>query len=138
VKGLAQVDVTGKPMFRSEQERKQFYAEIKLWAKDALVRIIVTAYDPKKEEEELRSKAQNRYYHKLLDIICDHTGDDHLELHEKLKIRLLGRPYVLDDKEVIIVPSTTELTLKTFGDYLEKVFRFASEELGLSLPESKY
>lgn len=115
----------------------QFDAECKLLAK-GMCRVVVTDYDPKKEEEDIRSKAQNRYYHKLLDIICDHTGDNHLEMHEKLKIELLGRPYVHKDREVIIVPSTTELTTKIFGDYIEKVFKFASEELGLVLPSSNY
>lgn len=100
------------------------------------VRIIVTEYDPEKEEEEKRSKAQNRYYHLLLDIICNHTGDEHLDMHEQLKIQLLGRPYVLKDKEIIVVKSTKELTTKEFGDYLEKVFKFASEEYSLVLPAS--
>lgn len=102
------------------------------------LRVVFTPYDPEKEEEEKRSKAQNRYYHLLLDIICDHTGDEHMTMHEQLKIELLGRPYVLKDKEVIVVKSTKELTLKEFGDYLEKVFKFASEEFGLHLPAPKH
>lgn len=113
----------------------QFEAELRLH-KGETARVVVVPYDAKKEEEEIRSKAQNRYYHLLLDIICDHTGDEHLEMHEQLKIQLLGRPYVLKDKEIIVVKSTKELTTKEFGDYLEKVFKFASEEYGLVLPAS--
>lgn len=136
VKTTAKIGETA--MFRWEANAyKQFLAELKLH-KGEEVRILVYPYDAKAEEEELRSRAQNRYYHKLLDIICDHTGDDHLSMHEELKIRLLGRPYVLKDKEVIIVPSTTELTTKTFADYLEKVFKFASEEFSLVLPSPNY
>lgn len=115
--------------------RLQALAELKLHKAEE-VRIIVTPYDKEKEEEDLRTIQQNRYYHKLLDIICDHTGDNHMEMHEKLKIELLGKPYVYKDREVIVVPSTTELTTKTFGDYLEKVFKFASEEFGLVLPST--
>lgn len=117
------------------ESRPQFQAELRLH-KGEIVRVSVTPYDPLMEEEDRRSKAQNRYYHKCLDIICAETGDNHLELHEKLKIELLGRPYVYKDKEVIIVPSSTELTTKTFGEYLEKVFKFAAE-LGIVLPDSK-
>lgn len=120
--------------FVIEDDRiKQFHAECKLLAKGTC-RVVISDYDPVKEEEELRTIQQNKYYHKLLDIICDHTGDNHMEMHEKLKIELLGKPYVYKDREVIVVPSTTELTTRTFGDYLEKVFKFASEEFGLVLP----
>lgn len=111
----------------------QLKAEIRHLAAMQHIRIVITPYNEKEEEEERRSAAQNRYYHKCLDIICDHTGDNHLELHEKLKVELLGRPYVLKDREVIIVPSTKDLTTKTFGDYLEKVFKFAAE-MGIVLP----
>lgn len=136
VKALVKINGNGNPTIKLE-DYKQGVAELKLHAKEQTVRVTVTPYDPIAEEEDSRSKAQNRYYHKLLDIICDHTGDTHLELHEKLKIELLGRPYVYKDKEVIVVPSTTELTTKTFGDYLERVFKFASEEFGLVLPSPK-
>lgn len=137
IKTLGHFSGTLQRFLLKQDMRKQFESEVKLHAGDgSLVRVIVEPYDKQKEEENQRSKAQNRYYHKLLDIICDHTGDNHLEMHEKLKIELLGRPYVYKDKEVIIVPSTTELTTKTFGDYLEKVFKFASEEFGLVLPST--
>lgn len=113
----------------------QFIAELKLH-KGEIAKVSVTPYDPIAEEEDKRSKAQNRYYHKCLDLICEHTGENHLKLHEDLKVELLGRPYVYKDKEVIVVPSTTELTTKTFGDYLEKVFNHAAT-MGIVLPDSK-
>lgn len=134
VKGLATVDVTGKPTFKTEQERKQFYAEIKLQARDALVRIIVTPYDPVQEEEDQRTLKQNRYYHALLEIICDYTGDTHMDMHRRLKLEILGIPFIFRDRDLIEIPSTTGLSTKKFGEYLEKVFKFASEEFGLVLP----
>lgn len=135
IKTLARI--TDKGTVHIQMERlNQVKAELKLH-KDEDIRIIAIPYDPKAEEEERRSAAQNRYYHMCLDIIADHTGDNHLELHEKLKIELLGRPYVLKDREVIVVPSTKDLTIKTFGVYLEKVFKFAAEH-GIVLPTPNY
>jgi len=135
VKGLATVSNYGL-LEMLPKDKVQFAAEIKvLSTKGDVVRLIASAYDPKKEEEEQRTLRQNRYYHKLLDIICDHTGDYHKDMHRELKIKILGRPYIYKDREVIEVPSTRDLTTKTFGDYLERVFQFASEEFGLVLPE---
>lgn len=101
-------------------------------------KLVLTNYDPEKEEKERRTLAQNNYYHMLLDIICDHTGDEHMDLHTQLKIRFLSRPYVLDEREVIVIGHTRDLTIPEFGEYLEKVFKFASEYYQLVLPEPKY
>ena len=98
------------------------------------VRVTIEPWDEEREQEYLRSEAQNRYYHKLLDIICEHTGDTHLDLHDKFKVKFLGKPYVLDDKEYIVVPSTTSLNSKNFGEYLEKIFAFVGEEYEMILP----
>lgn len=133
VKGLAIVHPDGHLSMQGTP-KLQFIAELKL-RKGEQARIIVTPYDPKQEEEDQRTLKQNRYYHKLLDIICDHTGDNHMDMHRSLKVELLGKPYVYKDREVVVIPSTKDLTTKTFGDYLEKVFKLASEQYGLVLPE---
>lgn len=116
-----------------DKEKTKYEDKLRFFP-DGRYKMSIEPYDERKEAEMLRTQAQNRYYHKLLDIICDHTGDDHLDMHDKLKIKFLGRPYVLDDKEYIIVPSTTTLTSKNFGEYIEKVFLFSAEEYGLVLP----
>ena len=102
----------------------------------SMMKVEVTAYDEKKEKEARRTEQQNKYYHKLLDIICDYTGDTHRELHENLKFQFLAYPYVRGDKEYWIVKSTKDLTSKNFGDYLEKVFNWAVTEHDLVLPSS--
>lgn len=106
--------------------------------KDKTYRVTIDDYDPDKEEEEVRTKKQNAYYHVLLDIICKHTGDDHMDLHDYLKYKFLSRPYVCRDGEAIIVGSTRSLTIEGFGEYLEKVFKFASEYYELVLPNPSY
>lgn len=135
IKSLGYYSVLAEKLVIKSELKAQFDAECKLLAKD-VCRITIVPYDEKKEVEEQRSLAQNRYYHKLLDIICDHTGDEHMDMHKELKVRLLSNPYVLDDREYIIVGSTRDLTTKEFGGYLEKVFKFASEEFSLVLPSS--
>ncbi len=122
-----------KLVFIDDNERKRFDVVVGMLP-EAEFRMIVELYDARKEEERKRTENQNRYYHKLLDIICEFTGDDHLDMHDKLKAKFLGRPYVLDNKEYIIVPSTTSLNSKNFGEYLEKIFAYVSEEYELILP----
>lgn len=114
---------------------KQLRSQLKFFP-DCDCKLEICVYDERKEKEKLRTEAQNRYYHKLLDVICDYTGDTHMDMHDKLKVKFLGRPYVMDDKEYIIVKSTTELNTKTFTEYLEKIFHWASEELELRLPDA--
>lgn len=120
-------------IFKDNAEYQKYKAKLTLLQGQEF-RMTVELWDEKREKEFLRTEAQNRYYHKLLDIICSDTGDIHLELHDKFKAKFLGKPYVLDDKEYIIVPSTTSLNSKNFGEYLEKIFAYASEELGIVLP----
>lgn len=100
------------------------------------IKLEFTSYDEDKEKDKLRTEQQNKYYHKLLDIICAHTGEEHMQVHTDLKCMFLSRPWVKGNKEYTLVKSTTELTSKDFGDYLEKVFQWASSELGLILPSS--
>jgi hypothetical protein len=100
------------------------------------LRVEIKKYDAKKEREKLRTEQQNKYYHKLLDIICDYTGDDHISTHSELKAMFLSRPWVRGDKEYILVGSTRDLTSKEFGGYIDKVFQWAATELNLVLPDS--
>ncbi len=123
-------------IFKDNAEYQKYKAKL-TFLQGQEFRMTIEPWDEKRELEFIRSEAQNRYYHKLLDIICNETGDTHLELHDIFKARFLGKPYVLDDKEYIIVPSTTSLNSKNFGDYLEKIFAYASEELGIVLPSPR-
>lgn len=121
----------------SSQQQSQLDAYIGLQKDKSYIEHTVSIYSSeKKYKEEKRTEQQNKYYHQLLDIICDHTGEEHMILHEDLKIKFLARPYIKEDKEYLIVKSTRDLKPKEFGDYLEKIFKWASEELNLILPSS--
>ena len=129
--------VSNGKLILTKQQQDIISNNLRLLNNDSEVLVEISKYNDKKFKENIRTEQQNKYYHKLLDIICDYTGDEHLEMHRNLKCLFLSRPWVYEDKEYIEVRSTRDLTLKEFGDYLEKVFKFASEEYNLILPESK-
>ena len=134
-KGTVQIDNDyTEERYIKFDETKKFYSQLKFIAVDTEVIIEVREYNEAKEKESFRSAAQNRYYHKMLDVLCDYTGDTHMDMHEQLKVRFLAKPYVLEDKEYMIVKSTTELTTKNFAEYLDKIFHWAAEELEVTLP----
>lgn len=135
--------MSGNPLISTTATRSEgelvFDDAVKLKAQlnflpDVKLKVDISVYDEKKEKEYLRSIKQNNYYHKILDILTDYTGDEHMDLHDQLKIRFLSRPYIMGDKEYTIVKSTTRLTPKNFADYLEKIFHWAAEELNVTLP----
>lgn len=90
-----------------------------------------------------RSSQQNRYYFGIvvpmiqkgiLDLGTELTKD---ETHEFLKSRFNSVDIVNEGTgEVISVPrSTTGLNKEQFSQYIEKIQRFASEFLGIVIPD---
>ena len=120
----------------SSSEIERFYGALRFVPDGTELKIEVTVYNEKYENERKRTEQQNKYYHKLLDIICDHTGDEHMDMHDNMKIMFLAYPWVKGDREYTVIKSTRELTSREFGAFLEKVFAWASSELGLVLPEA--
>lgn len=87
-----------------------------------------------KEYKKNRSNAQNRTYWMWLKVLSVHTGYDDDELHETLKIRLLGTDSKMILGENMTLPkSTTKLNMKEFADYLGKIEMMA-ETLCVKLP----
>lgn len=122
----------------TEQQRQIITSNLKYFTDGQEVLLDISKYNEAKYKKDKRTEQQNKYYHKLLDIICDYTGEEHLKLHNDLKCMFLAKPWIKEDKEYLVVSSTRDLTLKEFGDYLEKVFKWASEELNLNLPSANY
>lgn len=95
-----------------------------------------------KEDKLTRSQKQNKLYWKWLRVIHEETdqpiedyfegGNWHKGLHTKFKCDFIGK-YYYDDGSLKI-PSTKELKVQQFSDYLEKVNMFSSE-LGIKLPQ---
>lgn len=87
-------------------------------------------------EESKRSQAQNRAYWRLLNQIADDawlSGNRYSAdcWHEHFKRRFIGIEELPNGGDKGI--STTSLTVAEFTDYLEKVYLYAVEELGIQI-----
>ena len=69
-----------------------------------------------------RTTQQNRFYWLYLRIISEETGDDENNLHEYFKRKFLPPRFVsVLGKEIKLPATTTKLTKKEFGDYMERI-----------------
>lgn len=135
LKVTSKIEKKNGKIVTTDREKKNNLKKLDVFPDDCVIKVEFSLYDEKLEKERIRTEQQNKYYHKLLDIICGHTGDTHMDLHTTLKCMFLSRPYVIGDKEYTIVGSTATLNSKNFSDYLERVFHWASSELDLTLPQ---
>jgi len=90
------------------------------------------------EKKPTRSTQQNRLLWAWYKHICDYNGDHKGDLHEEMKVRVLGTY----EKEVagvkLVYPkSSTDLTVEKMGIFLSAVEMLA-DELGVVLPPTTY
>lgn len=77
-----------------------------------------------------RTKAQNGYYRAITTLIATETGNEQEDIH-----RYCGDMFLKDDSGMIPkVRSTTSLNTKEMTEYIEKVRRWALEELDIYCP----
>lgn len=79
--------------------------------------------------EEQRTSAQNKFYWELLNDIADQTGNDAEDLHEHFRARFLQD----HTRTPARIMSTTELDVRQFVTYLDKIMSFVCAEMGLSV-----
>ena len=90
-----------------------------------------------------RSNQQNRYYWSvIIKYIVEHTGQDADDVHEYLKGKFNAVEFEIprkDTGEVVdqarIGRTTTKMTTIEFMQYVEKIQRWASEFLGIAIPD---
>lgn len=88
-----------------------------------------------------RSPAQNAWYWGVIvKAISDETGYDPDEVHELLKEKFLPRTLALPDRggvasEFTIGGSTAKLNKVEFGEFCERVRRWAAESLAIDIPD---
>lgn len=87
--------------------------------------------------KDIRSLEMNNRYWWWLSLLSDFSGYTKSELHNYFKTRLLCIEDMLMGEKVINCKSTSELTIKEFGEYLINVGRIASESFSYYLPESQ-
>lgn len=85
-----------------------------------------------KKQARKRTSPQNRYYWGcVLQLISEHTGEDPESLHEALKAHFAPK-HVIGN---LVVPSGTRyLDTVDFSQFVEKVRRWAAEELNVNIP----
>ena len=83
-----------------------------------------------------RTIPQNKLYRLWLNLIADETGHTDNELHAYFKAAFLEKQYkVVFNEQVEIEASTTRLSTKEFTTFLDKIYLFSSETLGIILPK---
>lgn len=90
-----------------------------------------------KPHRRSRSVAQNRLYWMWLHVLSEHTGYDEQELHLYFREQFLGyEPIIIREERVFTLKSTTELTVRQFTDYLNRIGRVAYFlEIALPYPD---
>lgn len=85
-----------------------------------------------KIEENSRTQQQNRYmWGVVYKIVSQETGYTVNEVHEVFKQKFL----TYTKKGHKFTKSTTELSTKEFGEYLDQVINYAQSELGYIIPD---
>jgi hypothetical protein len=109
------------------------------WVKSHKDKAITLTVKVKKKK---RSNNQNAYYwYIVVPLITRALNDlgnefDNTDTHEFLKARFNAKQVEVNDGHYIDVPqSTTGLSTIEFNEYKEKIQRFASEMLGLYIPD---
>jgi len=95
-------------------------------------RVFVTMEIDKAE----RSVPQNNYYWGVvIKLLEEETGQDKESLHEIIKEKFLTSWVKINGHEEKMIKSTTELNTKEFEEVMRKVRMWASEFLGVYIPE---
>ena len=92
-----------------------------------------------KEKTKKRTNPQNALYWKYMDLIGGHFGYTKDEMHEEIAARFLGMmERQTRGGELIREPrSTTTLTTKEFGEYMDKIIALGRQE-NIKLPQPEY
>tara|TARA_R100000329_G_C7597669_1_gene211967 strand:- start:365 stop:769 length:405 start_codon:yes stop_codon:yes gene_type:complete len=88
------------------------------------------------EQRRRRSLNLNSYYWAVVvKLLSEETGYDKDEMHEVLKSMFLRTRYQIKGVWVDGTKSTTKLSNKEMGEFIEEVKRFASTTLGVYVPD---
>jgi hypothetical protein len=87
-----------------------------------------------KPNKMTRSGQQNRLYHSIIDQIRVETGNtkDAIKVHCQSEF-LESRVEEVAKRQRVVLKSTTELTTKEMGVYLDEVITWAENDLGIRL-----
>ena len=82
-----------------------------------------------------RTIDQNSLYWSWLEILANEFGNNREEMHDALKIKIMGAATANLAGEIIhLPPNSRHLETKTFSEYMDKVYALALE-YGIILPQ---
>lgn len=82
-------------------------------------------------EKIVRTRSQHNYYWVYLGVLSRETGHSEQELHDWAKKKFLPQRFVtVMGEEVLLEPSTKQLSKAEFGEYLDRI----CSETGVPLP----
>ena len=88
-----------------------------------------------RKEKSQRSLDQNSYYWGcVVEILSKFCGYEAEEMHEALKEKFLSAPEI-DAHGLRKIKSTAKLNTAEFTEYLDKIKRWASQELSVYIPD---
>lgn len=80
-----------------------------------------------------RTNGQNRYlWGVCYKLIADHTGAEPEEVHAALKFQFSSKRFI---GNLVAASSTARMDTILFTEYIEKVRRWAAEELSINIPD---
>ena len=83
-------------------------------------------WDIKIEEfKSNRSVAQNKRYWRLINELGSFLGYEPEEMHQMMKYKYLSYKQEMLGDEMVVIPTTSQLTIKEFIEYCNNVERFA-------------
>ena len=90
-----------------------------------------------KEFKSNRSTAQNKRYWRLINELGSFLGYEPEEMHQMMKYKYLSYKQEMLGDEMVVIPTTSQLTIKEFIEYCNNVERFAVG-LGFTLDITQY
>ena len=90
-----------------------------------------------KEFKSNRSTAQNKRYWRLINELGSFLGYEPEEMHQMMKYKYLSYRQEMLGDEMVVIPTTSQLTIKEFIEYCNNVERFAVS-LGFTLDITQY
>ena len=90
-----------------------------------------------KEFKSNRSTAQNKRYWRLINELGSFLGYEPEEMHQMMKYKYLSYRQEMLGDEMVVIPTTSQLTIKEFIEYCNNVERFAVG-LGFTLDITQY
>lgn len=120
-------------ILRSDAVRANCIAKLRGLSLDKPVRVTIERY------RKRRTLAQNRlmwaYLSLIAEAVADHVGEDEPEvIHEYFKARFCPPQAVEVAGEWVETRSTKTLSTAQMGAYLDAIYRWSVENLGLILP----